>query len=71
MNWNFYKTEGYNRQDELRVEVGVSSSGNIRDGVAFQHVGEGGLWVISFSDLEKIYLKAKAERGSQGGSHTK
>jgi hypothetical protein len=62
-----FRTEGYSLTDEMRVrQLKVSetgSSGTIRDGVAFEHDNDG-WWVLSFKDLESIYLAAKKARES-------
>lgn len=42
-------------------EPGPAGCGNIDDGVAFE-IGNGGCWVVSFDDLEKLYLAAKEAR---------
>lgn len=53
----------------LRVYTGVSMCGEIKDGITLSHAGltkfssEGG-WVVSFADLEKVYLAARAFRAA-------
>jgi hypothetical protein len=54
----------------LDVTCGITWCGQITDGIALAHSKgpdtpyEGG-WVISFEDLERIFLAAKAEREVQ------
>lgn len=56
-------TAGYGGEDTLSYIDGILECGRIKDGVGLRHNDEGG-WVIAFSDLEKIYQAAKAERES-------
>lgn len=62
-----FETRGYSTRNVLKVWpiVGVSS-GHIRDGIVLEH-DDGGCWVLSFADLEKIYLAAKASIPTHGG----
>jgi hypothetical protein len=62
-----FRTAGYSHMESLKVwphsRVSVNPQpgtkcGSIEDGVVFQHDQEGA-WVLSFADLEKIYLRAK------------
>jgi len=45
----------------LQFNPGVSACGEITDGVAFQHDGEG-TWVISMSDLREMVRAAERAR---------
>jgi hypothetical protein len=54
-----FRTAGYSVKEVLRVNPQPDAKcGRIEDGVAFRHDREGG-WVLSFKDLESIYLRAK------------
>ena len=67
-------------KDILLIELGPSSCGDIRDGISFAHAlvdnpktwddGEG-CWLISFVDLEAIYLAAKARHEHTEGIKAK
>jgi hypothetical protein len=49
----------YPRRKVLKVNPQTGAKcGIIEDGVVFEHDNDG-KWVLSFSDLEKIYLRAK------------
>ena len=56
-----YKTAGYSDDDKLTVDVGRAKCGEITDGIGFVHDRDGG-WVLSFEDLEQIYLLNKSYR---------
>jgi hypothetical protein len=64
------QTAGYSEPDELSFWPGPSKCGEITDGVTLSHAGEGG-WVISFADLERMYLAAKEARTAVGKSAAK
>ena len=54
-----FHTAGYSHLDVLKVWPNPEAQcGTITDGLALQH-DDGGAWVLSFADLEKIYLRAK------------
>lgn len=51
-------------EEILRFNPGPTECGNITDGVAFYH-GNRGAWIVSFADLERMYLAAKLARRGQ------
>lgn len=60
-----YKTEGYTGDNNLTFYPYPSSCGSIDDGVAFEHNDEG-LWVLSFTALQDMYLAAREVREQPG-----
>jgi len=58
------KVQGYSGKNILRVFVEPTMCGTIADGIALHHGDDAG-WVISFKDLERIYLAAKKSRKSK------
>lgn len=56
-----FRIRGYSERNTLKVWPGISSSAEIEDGVAMEH-DDDGLFVLAFSDLEKIYVAAKHAR---------
>ena len=64
------ETQGYSDDDKLTVNPGICRCGNIKDGVGFVH-DDGGGWVLSFTDLQRIYIAAlrtrKVKKPSAGG----
>lgn len=56
------KTAGHS-QGNLACDHAHASCGDIEDGVGFVFsVGRPGGWVVSFEDLEKVYLAVKKYR---------
>ena len=54
-----FKVAGYSERERLRVwPTPFSQCGNIKDGILLAH-DDDGPWVLSFGDLERIYLRAK------------
>ena len=54
-----FKTAGYSDDERLFVWPSATAEcGHINDGIIFSH-GDDSCWILSFADLEKIYLAAK------------
>lgn len=60
-NGNYVASVQGHTEKTLAFRPGVSVCGNIRDGVSFANGNEGG-WVISFEDLEEMYILAVMKR---------
>lgn len=58
-----FTVQGYSYLDNLWFRPGSHRCGSINDGVAFAHDNDGE-WILSFTDLEKMYELAKAARAS-------
>lgn len=56
-----FSTQGYSDMDNLWFRPGPCRCGNITDGVALAH-DQRGDWIVSFADLERMYLLAKQAR---------
>jgi len=46
-----------------------AASGDIADGVGFEHGKKDGAWVLAFKDLEKMLEWARVARARPGRSH--
>ena len=57
------KTAGLGGDEKMRFGYDTNACGDIADGVSF-NIGHG-CWVISFDDLERMYIKADKYRQEQ------
>lgn len=54
----------------MTISPTIHECGAIKDGVAIRLAALRGSWVISFEDLERVYLAAKSRRANGRASRT-
>lgn len=59
-------TAGNFTTNDLTVQCSINQCGKIKDGIGFRFEDRG-VWVLAYSDLEAIYLKAKDIRDRWSG----